>query len=673
MKYRSEIDGLRALAVVPVILFHAGFELFNGGFIGVDVFFVISGYLITTIIIEDMENNCFSFIYFYERRVRRILPALFFVMLACIPFAWMWMVPGQMKDFSQSIVAVSLFVSNLLFWKESGYFDASAEEKPLLHTWSLAVEEQYYVFFPIFLFLTWRFGKTRVFWIIVAMASISLILSEWGWRNKVTANFYLAPTRVWEIFAGSIAAFVVQKKGVQKSEIMSLLGLSAIIFAFFFYDEKTPFPSVYTLVPVVGVVLLIMFGDKETLAAKLLGTKLFVGIGIISYSAYLWHQPLFAFVKIRILGEPSQLLMLALTVFSLFLAILSWRYIEKPFRDKKQYTRKHIFLLSAATLVMLIIFGLIGHLNSGFEKRYSLELIQTLKDSTNRNQSSIECFLKPKENRVIPSHPIKGCTSYFVNNSASVMMIGDSHLDTMGSLLQEKLYKKGIGSYSVSYPGCPPFIGLYVPSEGTHHRCHEFNQSMFDYAKQNGITDIILIAAFPSYLNGTLYDNGEGGKMTGINSAAYVIDEKHKSLLQNNNERILKVTNVYKDQLSALSNKFRLFVVNSPPEVGWDVPKYYTHKMIFDNNELTTHTHSFVNYKSRISNLVSIINSIDNENLYFFDLASLFCKEVTERCAMNEGRKLLYRDKYHLSMYGSEIATKNFIKKFGIKFLEKNN
>ena len=228
MKYRAEIDGLRALAVVPVILFHAGFELFSGGFVGVDVFFVISGYLITTIIIEDIENNCFSFVYFYERRVRRILPALFFVMLTCIPFAWMWMVPGQMKDFSQSLVAVSLFASNLLFWKESGYFSAAAEEKPLLHTWSLAIEEQYYVLFPIFLFLAWRFGKRRVFWIIVVMAAISLILSEWGWRNKATANFYLAPTRAWEILAGSITAFVVQKKGVQKNEIMSLLGLLAI-------------------------------------------------------------------------------------------------------------------------------------------------------------------------------------------------------------------------------------------------------------------------------------------------------------------------------------------------------------------------------------------------------------------------------------------------------------
>lgn len=672
MKYRSEIDGLRALAVVPVILFHAGFELFNGGFIGVDVFFVISGYLITTIIIEDMENNCFSFIYFYERRVRRILPALFFVMLACIPFAWMWMVPGQMKDFSQSIVAVSLFASNLLFWKESGYFEPSAEEKPLLHTWSLAVEEQYYVLFPIFLFLTWRFGKTRVFWLIVAMASISLILSEWGWRNKVTANFYLAPTRVWEIFAGSIAAFVVQKKGVQKSEIMSLLGLLAIIFAFLFYDEKTPFPSVYTLVPVVGVVLLIMFGDKETLAAKLLGTKLFVGIGIISYSAYLWHQPIFAFARIRTLEEPPASLMLVLAVFSLFLAIVSWRYVEMPFRNRKQYTRKYIFLLSTATLAIFITFGLVGHLNFGFEKRYSQTLVKTLKDSDDRDESSIKCFLKPKTNSVIPSHPIKECTSYFVDNSASVIMIGDSHLDTVGTFLQRELYKKGIGSYSVSYPGCPPLSGLYSFTAGAHHKCHDYNQSMLNYAKQNGITDIILVAGFSSYLNGTSYDNGEGGIKTGFNGAD-AIENKNIGLSLNNNKRILRVSKIYKDQLSSLSKKFNLFVFHSPPIVGWDVPKYYAHKAIFDNNKLTTHTHSFVNYKSYVSNFINIIDSIDNENLYFFNIASLFCDEVTERCIMNKDKNLLYRDEYHLSMYGSKIVAKEFMKNFEIKFLEKNN
>jgi peptidoglycan/LPS O-acetylase OafA/YrhL len=346
LKYRAEIDGLRALAVVPVILFHAGFELFSGGFVGVDVFFVISGYLITTILIEDMENNRFSLLNFYERRARRILPALFFVMLVCIPFAWMWMLPNQMKDFSQSLVAVSLFASNILFWRESGYFDAAAEEKPLLHTWSLAVEEQYYIFFPIFLILAWRFGKNRVFWMIVVMASASLLLSEWGWRNKPTANFYLAPTRAWELFAGSIAAFIVQKNGVQKNNFLALLGLAGIVFSIFFYDESTPFPSVYALVPVIGVVLLVLYAERETLAAKLLSTKAFVGIGLISYSAYLWHQPLFAFSRIKLLQEPSSMLMSVLALCSLLLAYFSWKFIETPFRKRGAVTRNKVFVFT---------------------------------------------------------------------------------------------------------------------------------------------------------------------------------------------------------------------------------------------------------------------------------------------------------------------------------------
>ena len=370
MKYRAEIDGLRALAVVPVILFHAGFELFSGGFVGVDVFFVISGYLITTILIEDLENQRFSLVNFYERRARRILPALFFVMLVCIPFAWMWMLPIQMKDFSQSLVAVSLFASNILFWGESGYFAAAAEEKPLLHTWSLAVEEQYYVLFPIFLILAWRFGKNRVFWMIVVMASISLLLSEWGWRNKASANFYLAPTRAWELFAGSIAAFIVQKQGVQKNNILALLGLAAIVFSIFFYDETTPFPSVYALVPVFGVVLLVLYAGKGTLAAKILSTKGFVGIGLISYSAYLWHQPLFAFARIRTIEHPSLLLMPALSFLSILLAYLTWCYIEKPFRSKTSFSRNTIFLFSLIAISATSLIGVIGNKTNGFDARF---------------------------------------------------------------------------------------------------------------------------------------------------------------------------------------------------------------------------------------------------------------------------------------------------------------
>jgi peptidoglycan/LPS O-acetylase OafA/YrhL len=358
LKYRAEIDGLRALAVLPVILFHAGFELFSGGFVGVDVFFVISGYLITTILIEDIENKRFSIVNFYERRARRILPALFCVMLVCIPFAWIWMLPSQMKDFSQSLVAVSLFASNILFWRQSGYFDAAAEEKPLLHTWSLAVEEQYYVIFPIFLILTWRFGKNRVFWMIVVMAAISLLLSEWGWRNKASANFYLAPTRAWELFAGSVAAFIVQKQGVQKNNLLALVGLAAIIFSIFFYDETTPFPSVYALVPVIGVVLLVLYAEKDTFAAKVLSTKGFVGIGLISYSAYLWHQPLFAFARIRGVNEPSNLVMGLLAVSSLIFAYFSWRLIETPFRSIKFISKKGVFFASICGIAIFFVLGL---------------------------------------------------------------------------------------------------------------------------------------------------------------------------------------------------------------------------------------------------------------------------------------------------------------------------
>ena len=228
MKYRAEIDGLRALAVLPVILFHAGFDQFKGGFVGVDVFFVISGYLITTIIISEMAEDKFDIINFYERRARRILPALFFIMAACVPFAWLWLAPNDLKDFGQSLVAVSTFSSNILFWLESGYFDTASELKPLLHTWSLALEEQYYIFFPIFLLLTWKFGVTWILIFLSIIFFISLGIAQWGAYNSASANFYLLPTRGWELLIGVFAAFYLKHNSHLKShslnQLFSLIG-----------------------------------------------------------------------------------------------------------------------------------------------------------------------------------------------------------------------------------------------------------------------------------------------------------------------------------------------------------------------------------------------------------------------------------------------------------------
>ena len=427
---------------MPVILFHAGAAPFSGGFVGVDVFFVISGYLITTILIDELEQGRFSIINFYERRARRILPALFFVMLCTLPFAWAWMLPSQMKDFSLSLFAVTVFGSNFLFWKTSGYFAAAADEKPFLHTWSLAVEEQYYVLFPIFLFLAWRFGRNSVFWMIVTFAAGSLLISEWGWRNEPKANFFLFPTRAWELFAGSIAAFVIKTHGIRTNQILSGAGLLMILYSIFFYTEATPFPSVYALMPVGGAVLIVLFATKETFAGALLSKRPFVWIGLISYSAYLWHQPLFAFARIRMTEAPSLSFMLFLSAMALVLAAFSWKFVEQPFRLKDVTSRRLIFQASLAGMVFFIALGLTGNaMNPRFEQYWLAKQPENVRDTyvvLSRanpelsnwgadefgNQNLDECRFNARNPTDEVQATLKACAA---THGPGVLVLGDSH------------------------------------------------------------------------------------------------------------------------------------------------------------------------------------------------------------------------------------------------------
>ncbi len=371
MKYRSEIDGLRALAVVPVILFHAGFQAFSGGFVGVDVFFVISGYLITTILLADMQAGNFSIVHFYERRVRRILPALFVVMFVSFVFAWFSLLPRDMKQFSEGIVAASAFASNFFFWHASGYFDTATQLQILMHTWSLSVEEQYYVVFPVLLFLAWRLGRRGIAVLLVAGAISSFLLSQYTSTKYPVFDFYWLPTRVWELMTGALVALYYTDHNIKKhkylhSEAGSLLGFALIVYSVFAYDRHTPFPGVYTLAPVTGAALIIVFTTRETLVAKVLGSRYLVGIGLISYSAYLWHQPLFAFARRYFLVEPGNVLMSALALLSFPLAYLTWRFVERPFRNRHRFTRKQVFLFGAAGSALFIATGLAGYLSDGF-------------------------------------------------------------------------------------------------------------------------------------------------------------------------------------------------------------------------------------------------------------------------------------------------------------------
>lgn len=379
MDYRREIDGLRALAVVPVVLFHAGFEAFGGGFVGVDVFFVISGYLITSIIIADLDRGQFSLAAFYERRARRILPALFLVAMVCVPFAWFLLLPSDLTGFARSLMALPVFGSNFLFWFESGYFDSEADMKPLLHTWSLAVEEQYYVLFPLLLMVAWSLGRLWIISILVVIALLSLALAEWLSHAAPAAAFFLLPTRAWELLLGALVAFHLRGDQMRQvshtvREAAGLVGLGMLAVSVIVYDKDTPFPGLYALVPTVGTALIILYVTPATLAGRLLGGRVLVGIGLVSYSAYLWHQPLFAFARHASMDEPAVWLMVVLSLLSFALAWVTWRYVEGPARNKVLLGRRNLVLMCVAAGAAVLVVGAVGHFGQGFQDRFQRAL-----------------------------------------------------------------------------------------------------------------------------------------------------------------------------------------------------------------------------------------------------------------------------------------------------------
>lgn len=463
--YRPEIDGLRAVAVIPVILFHAGFELFSGGFVGVDVFFVISGYLITSIIHKEITGGRFTLRNFYARRARRILPALFLVMAACIPAAFVWLLPPDLKAFSHSLAAVAVFMSNMLFYSESGYFAADAELKPLLHTWSLAVEEQYYVLFPLFLLLAWRLGRRWLVAILAVLCVASLALAEWGTKYYPSGAFYLLPARGWEILVGALAAFYLSARpydpGVRyrlQSPVqwLGLLGLGMILTAVFIYDGKTPFPGLYALLPTLGTILLILYAREGTLAWRLLTPRAVVFLGLISYSAYLWHHPLFAYARYGRNEEPSVAVMLGLIVTALALAALSYKFVETPFR-RNGVKAVPMVLISVA----FISLGAIGNKTGGYEDwwlaRQSSQTQATWKLIAESRTIGIEqddkaCRFNTSSFEARDKKRILAC---YRQHGPALVILGDSHaIDLFGlvvSSIKERPFIVGI-----TLGGCRP-------------------------------------------------------------------------------------------------------------------------------------------------------------------------------------------------------------------------
>ena len=375
MKYRREIDGLRALAVVPVILFHAGFKRFSGGFVGVDVFFVISGYLITSIILHDQHRDNFSILRFYERRARRILPALFLVMAVTCIFAYAWMLPDELKNFGQSILATTLFSNNILLAITTNYWSLASEFKPLLHTWTLGVEEQYYVLFPLLMIFGWKFFRKYMAIVLGVAALLSFAAANWGLFNKPEFNFYLLPTRAWEILIGALAAFyMIGKKSTNSkffwSELLGGIGFCLIVASVFIIGRShAPDGLFYPTAPTLGAVLIILFSTEDTVVGRILGWGPMVGVGLISYSLYLWHQPLFSMARVYSKEPPGIAIYSVLLVLTFILAYVTWRYIETPFRNREKVGRTAIFSFALVLSVAFVSIGVYLNRNYGIVSR----------------------------------------------------------------------------------------------------------------------------------------------------------------------------------------------------------------------------------------------------------------------------------------------------------------
>ena len=347
------------------------FAGFGGGFLGVDVFFVISGYLITRLVDAEIRQGEFSLLRFYERRVRRILPALYLVVIVSSIFAWLWMLPLEISDFERSVVAVALFGSNVFFNWEIGYFTSDIELWPLIHTWSLAVEEQFYAVFPLVLILLRRGRPKWAFAGIAALSAVSLAWAQWASQVDPQADFYLPQFRAWELGAGALVALAAPgpKVGARLRSGLAGLGAALLLFSFVFTPRDLT-PSLWSLAPVGGSALLIAFATPDNAWGKLLAARPFVAVGLISYSAYLWHQPLFAFARLRFDAQPASWTMLLLSLATFALAYGSWRFVEQPFRNRRRLSRTFVFASALAVGLASIASGRIIVIERGFPQRF---------------------------------------------------------------------------------------------------------------------------------------------------------------------------------------------------------------------------------------------------------------------------------------------------------------
>ncbi|MDN3646150.1 acyltransferase family protein [Pontixanthobacter aestiaquae] len=654
--YRPEIDGLRAVAVVAVILYHAGYSLFSGGFVGVDVFFVISGYLICSLILKDLDRGTFSFLEFWERRARRIFPALFAMVLGTVLIGLVLLFPGDIQRLGSSMAGVATFLSNIVFSRQTGYFDAVSEFKPLIHTWSLSVEEQFYLVFPVLIFLLWKLGARKASAVFAGLLIASLAAAELTVRASPDVAFFYPHTRAWELLSGVLAAIFLHRAPANWSastrEIGSMAGFALVFGSIFWLDSTTPFPSLYAVPPVLGTVMIVLFARDGGIVRSALAWKPMVAIGLASYSAYLWHQPVFAYARHLYIADPLGIMMPIAIVISAALAYLSWRFIEAPFRDRSRFSQKQIFAGSLGALAVTFIIGVGLYFSDGLEGRFSPEVRELIAKKAYSRGLTGKCVISEREPDILRAK-IAAC----YERGNTIYLIGDSHARSISQAVGKLADSNNMKLIVLWESGCMPVqtVGRTRQSETCTDLKAQTRQLTHDFP-----APVILSSRWRGFIQGNPFNNREGGQEFG-RSMPMVADGE---LVNNPVERV-------ETALRDWSKDVPLVIVDMIPEAGWLVKHAMARRRqmgIGPDDPLTT---SYDAYLDANRDIITMFDRLEqNEAISVVRTAPMVCSEQSGRCLNERNGEALYIDDHHPDWaFSQDIAAGVFEQLHGRKLV----
>jgi peptidoglycan/LPS O-acetylase OafA/YrhL len=661
LAYRSDIDGLRALAVLPVVLFHFDFPGFPGGFVGVDIFFVISGYLITSLIVSDLDARRFSFARFYERRIRRIIPALLVMLAAASIFAVALFPPKELAEFGLSAAAAAGFSSNLFFASHTNYFSGSDNMMPLLHTWSLGVEEQFYILWPLLLFACYRIGsRLAVGALVVILAAVSLAYSEWGTTSRYAAQlFYLLQSRAWELMFGAILALGLVP-GIPNRWLRGALGLAGIVmivYAVTQFSTATPFPGLWATIPCLGAMLIIHTGQqRDTAAYRVLSLEPLVFFGLISYSLYLWHWPVITFAENYFGREPSHGEALLLVIVSVAAAMASWRYVEQPFRYSERTalgSQQAAFLGGLGALGLAACAGGFLYLGGGLQGRFAPEVLRVYLASRDHNALRDEC-LSGSGRRTLP--PAARCTSpaFKEGDTSDVIVWGDSYGDALFPAIAMIGQAHGLSTRQVTKLACPPLLGAEragagIQRRGNTKRCEEFKAALMQELKQEHRPSLVVLVARWSMYSETSTEFTRGRRV-------FLIDDQDRTLDVETSRKVLaRALARTVDAINALG--IRVLLIGQPPEYFQDPNICFVERSILGRDASACLRQPRQVADKRLQASKAILQNVASGRsaATYVSLDSILCDE--EACWTWKDGQPLYEDRGHLNLSGARVVS----------------